>query len=150
MEKVLDGVTLLKQYSDTNGYSYVSLCKDGKRVNRSVHRLVSQAFLPNPKSLPMVNHKDEIKTNNRVENLEWCDAKYNSSYGMGHKRNKHYYSQFSLDGEFIRDYTASQLKDNGFDKSGCRQVSLGIRNTYKGFLWKRVKFEDIWQQQVSS
>ena len=70
----------------TNGYLYVSLCKDGKHDMRSIHRLVAEAFIPNPDNLPCVNHKDETRTNNNVGNLEWCTAAYNSAYGTARLR----------------------------------------------------------------
>lgn len=63
------------------GYAGVCLSKDGKSYGRLVHRLVAEAFIQRPDGLYEVNHKDENKTNNRVENLEWCDHKYNMNYG---------------------------------------------------------------------
>ena len=54
--------------------------KNGKRVHKRIHRLVAEAFIPNPDSLPMVNHKDENKLNNIASNLEWCDNTYNTHY----------------------------------------------------------------------
>ena len=63
-----------------NNYLHVRLCKDGKFKDYKIHRLVAQAFLPNPDNLPVVNHKDENKLNNNVENLEWCTQKYNVNY----------------------------------------------------------------------
>lgn len=62
-------------------YARVTLCKDGKKVSKSVHRLVAEAFIPNPGNLPEVNHKDCDRYNNRLENLEWCDRNYNVNYG---------------------------------------------------------------------
>lgn len=67
---------LLKQQIDKDGYHTVCI----KQVPRKVHRLVAQAFIPNPNSLPLVNHKDEDKGNNKVPNLEWCTYKYNNTY----------------------------------------------------------------------
>ena len=64
-----------------DGYLFVNLTYNGKHKTITVHRLVAQAFLPNPDNLSEVNHKDEDKSNNRVENLEWCDRKYNLNYG---------------------------------------------------------------------
>ena len=63
------------------GYARIILCKNGKQYGKLVHRLVAELFIENPQGLSEVNHKDEDKTNNRVENLEWCDHKYNMNYG---------------------------------------------------------------------
>ena len=61
----------------------VKLCKNGKSKTYFVHRLIAEAFIPNPFGAPQVNHKDENITNNAKCNLEWCDSKYNNNYG-GH------------------------------------------------------------------
>ena len=79
---------LLRLSKTNNRYIRVSLCKNGIKTGLTVHRLVAEAFLPNPDNLPEVNHKDEDKTNNRVENLEWCDHKYNMNYGTRNIRAK--------------------------------------------------------------
>lgn len=75
----------MKPYLDTKGYLQIDLSLDGRkrknRVHLVVYRLVAQAFIPNPDNLPQVNHNDEDKTNNRVDNLEWCTNKYNCNYG---------------------------------------------------------------------
>lgn len=60
-----------------NGYEYVTLCMNGQRKKFYVHRLVAIAFIPNPKSYEQVNHKDGNKSNNKVDNLEWCTQKEN-------------------------------------------------------------------------
>lgn len=77
---------IIKQVINKDNYCYIMLYKEGKRKNYKVHRLVAQAFLPNPQNLPQVNHKDENPSNNCVDNLEWCTAKYNCNYG-NHKEN---------------------------------------------------------------
>lgn len=76
----------LKQSLHSQGYKTVSLTKNGKTRTYFVHRIVAEAFIQNPNNLPMVNHKDEDKTNNYVENLEWCTAKYNNTYGSKTER----------------------------------------------------------------
>ena len=70
----------LSNKNDKYGYCFVTLCKNGVTKNFKIHRLVAEAYIPNPNNLPMVNHKDEIKTHNWTNNLEWCDAKYNHQY----------------------------------------------------------------------
>ena len=76
---------IMKPYKDTKGYLQIDLQLDGRkrenRVHLAVHRLVAMAFIPNSDNLPQVNHKDEDKTNNCVDNLEWCTNDYNAHYG---------------------------------------------------------------------
>ena len=69
-----------------SGYLLVSLSKDGKRKQFGVHRLVATAFLDNPNNYPCVNHKDENKQNNNLQNLEWCSYSYNNNYGTKNER----------------------------------------------------------------
>ena len=63
-----------------NPYMRIALCKDGNKISFIVHRLVAEAFIPNPNNYTCINHKDEDKTNNNVDNLEWCTYKYNNIY----------------------------------------------------------------------
>lgn len=76
---------IMKPYKSTKGYLQIDLQLDGRkrenRVHLAIHRLVAMAFIPNPDNLPQVNHKDEDKTNNCVDNLEWCTNDYNAHYG---------------------------------------------------------------------
>ena len=68
---------IMKPAANTKGYLCVGLFKDGKMKSHRVHRLVASAFIENPDELPEVNHKDEDKTNNCANNLEWCLHKDN-------------------------------------------------------------------------
>lgn len=67
----------LSDYKDKDGYLVVSLSNKSKYKLSKVHRVVASAFIPNPLNLPQVNHKDGVKTNNHVDNLEWCDGFHN-------------------------------------------------------------------------
>ena len=79
-----------------DGYLSVGLSKNNKQITRTVHRLVAEAFLPNPDNLEMVNHKDENKANNNVDNLEWCSRAYNQLYSikLHPERNKRFAENF--------------------------------------------------------
>lgn len=108
-----------------SGYWYITLKYDKKPYTFKVHRLVATAFIPNPNNLPMVNHKDENKLNNRVDNLEWCDAKYNSNYGTGHQRQTESIRKSVKRGKESPCYgikrseeTRKKISDNHADMSG--------------------------------
>lgn len=73
---------ILKTAPSKTGYQMVVLINHNHRETRFVHRLVAEAFLENANNYPVVNHKDENKANNQVENLEWCTHKHNANYGM--------------------------------------------------------------------
>lgn len=79
---------ILKITDNAKGYKKVMLCKDGKHINKYVHRLVAQAFIPNHNNLTEVNHKNEIKSDNRVENLEWTTHRDNMEYGTRKQRQR--------------------------------------------------------------
>lgn len=97
---------IMKAFADKKGYLFVVLRFNGRYKRYSVHRLVATAFIPNPDNLPQVNHKDEDKSNNRVDNLEWCTNHYNLCYGTHNQRvaiaNRCHpavsYGVFSIDG----------------------------------------------------
>ena len=77
---------ILMSRKNRGGYLYVNLHKDGQRKTITVHRLVATAFISNPRNLETINHKDEVKTNNTVSNLEWMSIKDNNNYGTRNKR----------------------------------------------------------------
>lgn len=113
--------TLLKLSKNNNEYIRVCLCKNCIRTLLSVHRLVAQAFIPNPNNLPQVNHKDEDKTNNNVDNLEWCTAKYNINYGTARIRAKEtnikngYWTDLRSglsEKEYMKEYMKEYRKNN--------------------------------------
>lgn len=72
---------LITAHPDKDGYLRVHLCKNGIMSYKGVHKLIAEAFIPNINNYNQVNHKDENKTNNCIDNLEWCDCKYNINYG---------------------------------------------------------------------
>lgn len=82
----IKGCILIPFYEEKKGYYQVALAKDGKVKKYRIHRLVAVAFLKNPYNYTDVNHKDEVKTNNNVDNLEWCTRKYNNNYGTKPER----------------------------------------------------------------
>lgn len=90
----------------TKGYETTHICKDGKHYDVKIHRLVAEAFIDNPNKLPEVNHKDENKLNNAVDNLEWCNSSYNHNYGTRLERVadkvKKKIAQYDQSGNLIR------------------------------------------------
>ena len=142
---------LLKLGKNTQGYLQVQLSKNGKRKTFRVNRLVAETFISNPDNLPEVNHKDEDKTNNSVENLEWVTKKENCNHGTRNERigktnskvqkndpNKSkLVLQFTLDGEFIREWESTrECGRNGFEHSNVAACCRGKRKSHKGFIFK--------------
>lgn len=133
---------------NNGGYLYVNLYKNGKMKNMLVHRLVAMAFIPNPENKPQVNHLDEVKTNNVVENLEWCSAQENANYGTRTARvvqNNKYpklgdspiaKSVFCEELNKTFDCITSAGKELGVNSVSISQVCKGKRKTAGGFHWR--------------
>ena len=128
-----------------DGYFQVNLRKNGEYKTCSLHRLVAQTFLPNPNNLPQVNHIDQDKTNNRVENLEWKSPKDNCNHGTRNERIAKANTngklskkvlQFTLNGKLIREWPSiMECERNGFDSGNVCKCCNGKLPHYKGFLW---------------
>lgn len=133
---------MLKGRKLPNGYLQVDLYKGGKMTKYTVHRLVAMAFIPNPKNLPEINHKDEDKSNNCVENLEWCTHQYNLNYGTRISRTVEKTGkpviQRSLDGEFIREWKSMSeiYRQLGFKQGAISMCCSGKRKQCYGFIWR--------------
>ena len=97
----------------SSGYAVVTLYSEKGRAKRQVHRLVASAFIPNPNNFPCVNHKDENKLNNFVENLEWCTYQYNNNYGTAKIRAietaSHPIRQMTINKEEIATYKSAKI-----------------------------------------
>lgn len=135
---------ILKAHPNGGKYLDVTLFNQNRREYFLVHRLVAQAFIPNPSDLPQVNHIDEDKTNNCVSNLEWCTAKYNLNYGNRRKSAiesmKKPIISISPDGIIKQEVSATDFsKRTGIDVRNVNAVLKGRRNHTHGYHFKYVK-----------
>lgn len=138
---------IISQWKRKDGYMSVTL--RSMKIQRTflVHRLVIETFVPNPDNLQWVNHKDENKSNNNVENLEWCTASYNCTYNNLHmKKNmpfKKRVRQMTFDGEVIAEYesAAEAARQNGFSKGGVSSSCNGEKgfDNYHGYNWEYIE-----------
>lgn len=121
------------------------LCCEGDSKTKQIHRLVAEAFVPNPNNLPEINHKDENKANNRADNLEWCNRSYNVKYGTGIRRRAIALSkpieQLTLDGQHVAYYESSAIAAelNSCDPSYIRHVIRGEKESAFGYVWRAVE-----------
>ena len=125
----------LKLQKRKDGYLQVNLCKNSERKKYLVHRLVAEAYLPNPNNLPCVNHRDENKENNALPNLEWCTHEYNINYGSHNKRmakslSKPVYCE-ELNKTF--DGAAAAARELGLDHSHITKCCKGKLRTTGGY-----------------
>ena len=130
-------------------YIRVGLNKNGKQKWYSVHRLVAEAFIPNPNNLPCVNHKDENPHNNIPENLEWINYKGNTNYGTCIERRssklKKPIIQMDMEGNPIREWASAADVEREWNRSvsrNIRETCKGKHNSAYGSKWK-YKEEDI-------
>ena len=142
---------ILKQVVDRNGYCRVYLTKRAKTKCKLVHILVAQSFIPNPNNLPEINHKDENKANNCVDNLEWCTHQYNSNYGTRTSRiipktidkTRTPVDQYDLNDNMIKEwYSMSEAaRQLNIVQQNISKCCHGKRNIAGGFKWKFHKRE---------
>ena len=137
-EKILEG------YDNGNGYLYVKLCKEGKRNQYRINRLVAQAFLENPNSLPEVNHKDKNPKNNCVDNLEWCTRQYNVEYSKA----KAVIGINKVSG-LIMEFpsTREAERQTGISNKNICACLKGRRKSAKGYTWHYADSEEVANEQ---
>ena len=135
------GKEIILKQKINGGYYSVNLSKNGIVKTYFVHRLVAEAFIPNPNNYKEVNHKDEDKSNNIVTNLEWCDRKYNQNYGTKNEKFSKKVYQYTLDGQFVKEWPSTMdCGRNGYIQQAISSCCLGKLKTYKGFIWSYNKF----------
>ena len=159
------GARVLKQSRVHYGYPAVRLCRNNICKTFLVHRLVAEAFIPNPNKLPCINHKDANPKNNCIDNLEWCTHKYNSNYPICKERQHnamlHRYEedpdfleqckqrldkfhklrckkvcQIDLRGNLIKIWdSTASTLSGGFIPNDVGQCANGKRKTHRKFVW---------------
>lgn len=127
----------------TGEYDYVAFYKNGKKKIQKIHRLVAENFIENPYNLECINHKDENKRNNRVDNLEWCTKKYNCNYGKRNEKMSKSLSKYKIvqkdkKGKIIKIWSSMwDLEHNTiFKKWGIRQCCENKSKTAYGYQWE--------------
>lgn len=139
--KCIRGRVMRQSTHYKNGYKSVMLTSGCKQKRLLVHRIVAQAFIPNPKNIPEVNHIDENKANNTPSNLEWCTHEYNNGYGTKRERLTRCHNkpvrQFK-NGVLIASYESATIaaKAIGGTQSGVSSCCRGDFPIYKGFTWE--------------
>lgn len=156
---------ILKPTVNPNGYYQVTLSRPGhKRKQVSIHRLVAEAFIPNPDNLPMINHKDENKLNNRVDNLEWCTQAENIKHscllhpGRISKNNtnniKRSYPVLCVETGIIYPSSAEAARQTGLSQGNIANVCRGAKvkdgkgyyytvHSAGGYHWEYVKESEV-------
>lgn len=139
---------LLRQAKHRTGYVSVMLYRNGNPKRINIHRLVAENFIEKPDGCDIVNHKDENKSNNNIENLEWCSGEYNMKYGTlgkritqkrGHcARKKRKVIQMDGCGNTLHiwDSISTASKETGTARTSIFECCIGIHKTANGYVWK--------------
>ena len=133
---------IMKIHTKANGYVYTTLFKNNKGSKKHIHRLVAEAFIPNPNNYPCINHKDHNKRNNNVENLEWCSYKQNNDYSACHSHLdaaiRKPIAQYDLNGNFIKIWESSAEIGRYFNirRGNFTACCKGKIKTSCGYVWK--------------
>lgn len=133
---------ILTNILSNDGYYCVGISVNKKNCRKRVHRLVAFAFIENPNNYPYVNHKNGIKTDNKVENLEWCTPQQNTQHawdiGLAASVRKIKVKQYDLNGNFIEEYDSLTQAAKSLDLLGSKisQCCNGLRKTHGGFQWR--------------
>lgn len=140
--KYLKKGRILIPMKNKQGYLRVHLLKEGKAETLLVHRLVANAFIPNPNNYTQINHKNECKDCNIVENLEWCTHKYNNNYG-NHSENiskalSKKICQFDLNGNLVKVWRGLRTAERHLNiaNQSISLCCLGKRKTAGGYKWR--------------
>lgn len=134
--------SILKPYMNNYGYMSVKLYKNKISKNFKIHKLVAETFIPNINNYPCINHKDENKQNNKVDNLEWCTYKYNNNYGTMQKRKALKQSkkinQYDLDGKFIKTWNGMREieRELHINNVCIWKCCKGMLKQAKGYIWR--------------
>jgi hypothetical protein len=132
---------ILKQYLSKSGYPYVTLKKNGKGHNYTVHRLVATHFLNGYFDKAQVNHKDENKENNDISNLEWVTCKENINYGVGIKKRAENQSikiqQIDFDNKVVKTWKSiNEAGRNSFSAGDITNCLKGRSKYHKNYYWR--------------
>ena len=147
IKSVKFGKEIFLKPGQCRGYLHVGLSKNNKMKTCYIHRLVAQAFLPNPQNLPQINHKNEDKTDNKVKNLEWCYVKYNSNYGTRNQRISKKMTngklskpvlQYTKTGKFVKKWkSVMDVERNlGYDHQNISACCRGKYHSAYNFVWR--------------
>lgn len=136
---------ILKPRSNNSGYQYVNFKINGKNINFAVHRIVANAFIPNPNGYTEINHKDYNKMNNCIDNLEWVSSSQNKQHAFLKEENKKNrgkaVNQYTKEGTFIKtfDTITEAAKELNCCVAAISNCCLGRTKTSQGFQWSFVK-----------
>lgn len=141
-----NNIKILKPSKSNSGYLQIVLCKDGKTKNHFIHRLVAENFIENKNNYSEINHKDENKLNNHIDNLEWCTRLYNMNYGNVKSKisnsRKIKVVKMMKDGSVIKIYESikAAAKENKVKETNIVKCCKNIKG-YKmcgGYKWRYV------------